>query len=181
MVFYLAIISCMLGMKKWLLFIYLLSAICFFLCVLSMFGPLLIVTTQAGESVAFFGWIVIFGGKADYVFPSGTYSFSFAMSVYLLVMSQCFLLSGISCLLGKRSRFNRLASILLAVAGIGMSCFYKLGVCEANGLPADGVSYGGALPLILTLGIIGIVLEIIYGIFATPNPAKTAPISKKRG
>lgn len=30
-------------------------------------------------------------------------------------------------------------------------------------------------------GVIGIVLEIIYGVFATLNPAKTAPISKKRG
>ncbi|MBQ9457663.1 MAG: hypothetical protein IJU64_04060 [Bacilli bacterium] len=32
-----------------------------------------------------------------------------------------------------------------------------------------------------TQGVIGIALESIYGVFAMPNHAKTAPISKKRG
>ena len=41
-------------------------------------------------------------------------------------------------------------------------------------LPNDGVSFGGSLYLILVLGIVGIVLEILYGFFSTAKPQKTA-------
>jgi len=156
------------------LFLYFFSALCFFLCVLSLFGPILVVRTTGGESLALFGFPLIFGGKAEYVVPSGVYSYTFGLSIFMLILSQCFLLGGISCLLGKRSRFNRVASILLVATGIVMTCIAPQLLCEWNSLPMDGVTFGGSLILILVLGVAGIVLEILYGVFSTAKPEKTA-------
>ena len=156
------------------LFLYFFSALCFFLCVLSLFGPILVVHTTGGESLALFGFPLIFGGTAEYTVPSGVYSYTFGLSVFMLVVSQCFLLGGISCLLGKRSRFNRVASILLVATGIVMTCVAPQLLCEWNSLPMDGVTFGGSLYLILVLGVVGIGLEILYGVFSTTKPAKSA-------
>lgn len=160
---------------------YFFAALCFFCCLGALFGPLLVMTTSGGESVALMGFPLIFGGKAEYHLPSGVYSYTFGLSVFMLILSQCFLLGGISCLLGKKSRFNRIASILLVAAGIGMTCVAPELLCKWNLLPMDGVSFGGSLYLILFLGVVGIALEILYGVFAPSKPAKTEPISKKRG
>ena len=89
----------------------------------------------------------------------------------MLIVSQCFLLGGVSCLLGKRSLFNRVASIVLVAAGIVMTCVAPQLLCSLNSLPMDGVRFGGSLYLILALGVVGIVLEILYGVFSTAKPA----------
>ena len=165
--------------KRKTLFLYFFSAFCFFLCVFALFGPILVLTTTGGESVALFGFPLIFGGTAEYRLPSGVYSYTFGLSVFMLVLTQCFLLGGVSCLLGKKSRFNRIASILLVGAGIVMTCMAPHLLCEWNSLPMDGVTFGGSLYLILFLGVVGIVLEILYGVFSTANPAKPESISEK--
>ncbi len=156
------------------LFLYFFAALCFFLCVASLFGPILVVRTSGGESIALFGFPLTFGGRADYTLPSGVYSYTFALSVYMLVTSQCFLLGGVSCLLGKRSLFNRIASILLVATGIVLTIIAPQVLATDNSLPNDGVSFGGSLYLILVLGIVGIVLEILYGVFSASKPQKTA-------
>lgn len=156
------------------LFLYFFAAFCFFACVAALFGPILVVKTTGGESVALYGFPLIFGGQAEYHLPSGVYSYSFHLSVYMLIVSQCFLLGGISCLLGKKSRFNRIASIVLVFAGIVMTCIAPNVLQSSNFLPCDGMSFGGSLILILVLGVVGIVLEILYSVFSQTNSAKTA-------
>ena len=151
------------------------------LCSIALLGamvcmllPMLKVKTYAGETISLPGITILFGGVVEQELPSGVYSFSFNVNLYLLVLSQGFLLSAIACLLGRQSRFNRIFSISLAGASMIALLFARRFVCLASPITYEGLEYdfGFALSFILCLG--ALVWEVILLAVFDQRAANTA-------
>lgn len=137
-----------------------LPALCFLAAFGTMFASLVQTDTAYGETIYFYGAKVLFGGEMIRNLASGQYSFTLYVNIYLLVVSQLFLLAAVSGFLSSNNTFNRVFSLglsTLAIVGVSLSAVF---VSIVNHLPMDGllVSYGSFFSIVLS--VIGIVLEI---------------------
>ena len=131
----------------------------------SLFLPLLSVMTPAGETISFYGWNILAGGPIVAELPSGVYSFSFRVNIYLLVATQAYLLSVISCFLGRQSIFNRAFSLVTALGAAVLVGLNPLVIPQFSSLPANSVSF--AYGSYLSIGFAGVAIlgELVLLVF----------------
>ena len=138
------------------------------LCFIGLLGamgcmllPLLKTETAFNETIEFSGVLLLFGGTLTRELGSGVYSFTFNVNVYLLIVSQGFLLSAISCLLGRMSRFNRVFSLALGLASVVALCFAKRFVALSSPIAYDGLEFHYGFSIGLSLAIVSLIGEVI--------------------
>ena len=127
--------------------------------------PLFTTFTPYGERIDFYGFWLIFGGQRDFVLPSGVYSFTARLSLYLLIVSQCLLLGAAGGYLSRHSAFNARFSALLAigaVVGISMTRFL---LSFTMSVPQDGFFFGYGFYLALCFAALGLAIVILANIF----------------
>ncbi|MCR5348641.1 MAG: hypothetical protein K6E59_03425 [Bacilli bacterium] len=145
----------------------------------ALFLPLLSTKDISGNSISFFGWPVIFGGNVEASTSSGTYAFTFNINIALLVLTQCFLLSGVSCALGGQSVFNRVFALVFSSVCLAGLCMTPWLVSLFSPIPFDGLSlgYGGWVSFALSaLVIIGEIAWIVMTKKPSKNDKKSAEI-----
>ena len=150
----------------------LISALSFLFAVGMMFLPLVQVSTLAGETIPFFGANLIFGGIIETTLPSGVYSFSFSMNIFLLIITQAFILGAVSCYLARVSIFNRIVSFLLGLAAFIVLFFTPMFITRTSSLPAEGTLYSYGFYLSAFFGLLGCVGETILTIDQVRNRKK---------
>lgn len=139
-----------------------------------VFLPLLKTATIEGEEILFYGWRLLFGGREDALLSSGVYSFSFSTNIYLLVATQTFLLAAVSCFLGKQSVFNRIFSIVLAIAGIVLLSLSPIWVSKTSSLPRNSLNMAYGYVLSSCLAFAAVLIEVFLLVLAFAKRKKRA-------
>lgn len=142
-------------------------------CLVFMFLPLLTMVTVPGEKAEFYGGTLLFGGTLLCELPSGVYEFRFEMNIGILIITQCYLLSGISTYLGANSRFNRVFSLVLNLGATIALTFVQPMVLSTSTLTVSGLGYGYGYHLCMVFAVSAFVLQTV-GLILSFIPKKPA-------